>query len=44
VVITFAEAKATVRAAEESTWTPCTYQIEDERFENRLDAMTPVSG
>jgi hypothetical protein len=44
VVITFAEAKAIVRAAKESTWTPCTDQIEDEGFENRLDATTPVSG
>jgi hypothetical protein len=38
VVITFAEAKAIVRAAEESTWTPGTYQIEDEGFENRSAA------
>jgi hypothetical protein len=34
VAISFAEAKAIVRAAEESTWTPGTYQIEDEGFED----------
>jgi hypothetical protein len=32
-VITFAEAKAIVRAAEESIWTVGTYQIEDEGWE-----------
>lgn len=34
MVISFAEAKTIVRAAEESTWTQGTYQIEDEGFED----------
>jgi hypothetical protein len=34
VVITFAEAKATVRAAEESTWTQGTYMIEADGWED----------
>ena len=33
-MITFAEAKAIVRAAEESIWTVGTYQIEDEGWED----------
>jgi hypothetical protein len=33
-MISFAEAKEIVRAAEESTWTVGTYQIEDEGFED----------
>jgi hypothetical protein len=34
VAITFAEAKAIVRAAEESTWTVGTYQIEADGWED----------
>jgi hypothetical protein len=34
VAVSFAEAKAIVRAAEESTWTPGTYQIENDGFED----------
>jgi hypothetical protein len=34
VAITFAQAKAIVRAAEECTWTQGTYLIEDEGFED----------
>ena len=34
MAITFAQAKEIVRAAEESTWTPGTYQIEDDGWED----------
>ena len=34
MTITFTQAKAIVRAAEESTWTQGTYLIEDEGFED----------
>jgi hypothetical protein len=34
VVITFAQAKEIVRAAEESTWTVGTYQIEADGWED----------
>jgi hypothetical protein len=34
VPVTFAEAKAIVRAAEESTWTQGTYQMEDDGWED----------
>jgi hypothetical protein len=36
VVITFAEAKVIVRAAEESTWTQGTYTIEPDGFEDEI--------
>jgi hypothetical protein len=34
VAITFAEAKAIVRSAEEATWNQGTYQIEDDGWED----------